>query len=142
MEISIDLYKLCYATGFETLCKMYDAGMITREQLNDVSYYWKQANKQTYKFELNCFNDGNNCFEDIVIINVDKLEASHGHTMMPFKDLYELSTTDQDDRVQMIYNCLETVLKIRTKFGMPIQSTEVLMNITKSVIAHIKEQKA
>ena len=62
MKTEIDLLSLCGTLGFEAIQKMFDAHMIKRDQLEHVSYMWKQANKETYKIIVKSFNDGNNEF--------------------------------------------------------------------------------
>ena len=70
MKSEIDLLKLCGVLGYEAIQKIFDNHMINREQLDNVSYMWKQANKDKYKIIVKSFNDGNNEFEEIVYISI------------------------------------------------------------------------
>ena len=119
MKAEIDLIKLCGVLGYESIQKMYDSHMINREQLEHVSYMWKQANKETYKIVVKSFNDGNNEFEEIVYINPnDMLDVVYQHTQGGESTLKEVLLSKDKFIVNKMLSALNTVLNLRLKFDM------------------------
>ena len=119
MKAEIDLIKLCGVLGYESIQKMYDSHMIDREQLEHVSYMWKQANKETYKIVVKSFNDGNNEFEEIVYINPnDMLNVVYQHTQGGESTLEQVLLSKDKFIVDKMLSALNTVLNLRLKFDM------------------------
>ena len=93
--------------------------MINREQLEHVSYMWKQANKETYKIVVKSFNDGNNEFEEIVYINPnDMLDVVYQHTQGGESTLEQVLLSKDKFIVDKMLSALNTVLNLRLKFDM------------------------
>ena len=119
MKTEIDLLKLCGLFGYESIQKMYDSNMINREQLEHVSYMWKQVNKKTYKIVVKSFNDGNNEFEEIVYINPeDVLDVVYQHTQGGECTLKQVLLSEDKFIVDKMLSALNTVLNLRLKFDM------------------------
>lgn len=119
MKTEFDLLKLCSVLGFEAIQKMFDSHMINREQLEHVSYMWKQANKATYKIIVKSFNDGNNEFEEIVYINPnDVLDVSYQHTQGGTVTIEQVLVSKNKFIADKMLSALNTVLKLRSQFNM------------------------
>lgn len=119
MNIEVDLCRLCGVLGFEAIQKMFDAAMINREQLNNISYMWKQANKETYKIIVKSFNDGNNEFEEIVYINPNNmLEIVYQHTQGGETTIEQVLQTKDRFIADKMLSALNNVLNLRLSFGM------------------------
>lgn len=119
MKSEVDLLKSCGVLGYESIQKMYDSHMINREQLEHVSYMWKQANKETYKIVVKSFNDGNNEFEEIVYINPnDMLGVVYQHTQGGECTLEQVLENQDKFIVDKMLSALNTVLGLRLKFNM------------------------
>ena len=119
MKVEIDLIKLCGVLGYESIQKMYDSHMINREQLEHVSYMWKQANKETYKIVVKSFNDGNNEFEEVVYFNPnDMLDIVYQHTQGGESTLEQVLLRKDKFIVDKMLSALNTVLDLRLKFNM------------------------
>ena len=133
MKSEIDLIKLCGALGYESIQKMFDSNMINREQLEYVSYMWKQANKETYKIIVKSFNDGNNEFEEIVYINPeDVLDVVYQHTQGGECTLKQLLVNQDAFIVGKMLSALNTVLNLRLKFGMECTKIKCAILILKN----------
>lgn len=119
MKTEIDLLNLCGTLGFEAIQKMFDAHMINREQLEHVSYMWKQANKETYKIIVKSFNDGNNEFEEIVYINPNyMLDITYQHTQGGEHTIEQVLQSKDKFIANKMLSALNTVLDLRLKFNM------------------------
>ena len=119
MKSEVDLIKLCGVLGYESIQKMYDSHMINREQLEHVSYMWKQANKETYKIIIKSFNDGNNEFEEIVYVNPnDMLGVVYQHTQGGESTLEQVLLSKDKFMADKMLSALNTVLNLRLKFDM------------------------
>ena len=119
MKTEIDLLSLCGTLGFEAIQKMFDANMINREQLNKVSYMWKQSNKETYKIIVKSFNDGNNEFEEIVYINPSNLfDVVYQHTQGGETTIEQVLQSKDKVIADKMLSALNTVLNLRLKFNM------------------------
>ena len=119
MKTEIDLLKLCGVLGYEAIQTMFDNYMINREQLEHVSYMWKQANKATYKIIVKSFNDGNNEFEEIIYINPnDMLDIVYQHTQGGESTLEQVLLSKDKFKADKMLSALNTVLDLRLKFNM------------------------
>lgn len=119
MKTEIDLLSLCGTLGFEAIQKMFDSHMISREQLNHVSYMWKQANKETYTIIVKSFNDGNNEFEEIVYINPNnKLDITYQHTQGGENTIEQVLQSKDEFVADKMLSALNTVLNLRLSFNM------------------------
>ena len=119
MKTEIDLLNLCGALGFEAIQKMFNANMINREQLNNVSYMWRQANKETYKIIVKSFNDGNNEFEEIVYINPNNmLDIIYQHTQCNDVTIEQVLQSKDKFIADKMLSALNTVLNLRLQFNM------------------------
>lgn len=119
MKTEIDLLNLCGALGFEAIQKMFDTHMINREQLNNVSYMWTQANKETYKIIVKSFNDGNNEFEEIVYINPNNmLDIIYQHTQGGETTIEQVLQSKDKFIADKMLSALNTVLNLRLSFNM------------------------
>ena len=98
---------------------MFDANIINREQLNYVSYMWKQANKETYKIVVKSFNDGDNEFEEVVYINPnDMLEITYQHTHGVETTIEQVLQSKDKFIADKMISALNTVLNLRLQFNM------------------------
>ena len=119
MKSEVDLLKLCGVLGYEAIQKMFDSHMVSREQLEHVSYMWKQANKETYKIVIKSFNDGNNEFEEIVYINPEDMsDVVYQHTQGGELTLEEVLASKDKFTADKMLAALSTVLNLRLKFNM------------------------
>lgn len=119
MKTEINLLSLCGTLGFEAIQKMFDSHMINREQLNHVSYMWKQANKETYKIIVRSFNDGNNEFEEIVYINPnDMLDIVYQHTQGGENTIEQVLQSKDKFIADKMLSALNTVRDLRLQFNM------------------------
>ena len=119
MKSEIDLLKLCGVLGYEAIQKIFDNHMINREQLDNVSYMWKQANKDKYKIIVKSFNDGNNEFEEIVYINPnDVLDVVYQHTQGGESTIEQVLISKDKFVADKMLSALNTVLKLRSQFNM------------------------
>ena len=119
MKSEVDLLKLCGVLGYESIQKMYDSNMINREQLEYVSYMWKQVYKKTYKIVVKSFNDGNNEFEEIVYINPeDVLDVVYQHTQGGECTLKQVLLNEDNFIADKMLSALNTVLNLRLRFDM------------------------
>lgn len=119
MKSETDLLKLCGVLGYESIQKMYDSHMINRDQLEYVSYMWKQVNKKTYKIIVKSFNDGNNEFEEIVYINPnDMLDVVYQHTQGGESTLEQVLSIKDKFIANKMLSALNTVKNLREAFGM------------------------
>lgn len=133
MKTEIDLLNLCGALGFEAIQKMFDAHMINRDQLNHVSYTWKQANKETYKIIVKSFNDGNNEFEEIVYINPNNmLDITYQHTQGGERTIEQVLQSKDKFIADKMLSALNTVLDLRLKFGMECTSIKCTIMVLKN----------
>lgn len=118
MKTEIDLLNLCGTLGFEAIQKMFDAHMINRDQLNHVSYMWKQANKETYKIVVKSFNDGNNEFEEVVYINPNNmLDITYQHTQGGEATIEQVLQSKDKFVAAKMLSALNTVLNLRLSFN-------------------------
>ena len=137
MNIQIDLYKLCGTLGFEAIQKMFDANMVNRDQLNNVSYMWKQANKGSYDITVRSVNDGNNTYDEIVYFDIKSpLLASHSHTMSENITLAECINNIDTKRLKLILDGLETIKNLREMFGMPTSMLNMSIAVAKRYLAN------
>ena len=128
MNTQIDLLSLCGVLGFEAIQNMFDANMINREQLEHVSYMWKQANKETYKIVLKSFNDGNNEWEEVVYINIKSLTEIEYHHTQAQAVTFEQVIDNKDKRVaDKMISALNTVVKMRKQFKMTTSTAEIMI---------------
>lgn len=119
MKTEINLLNLCGTLGFDAIQKMFDSNMINREQLDHVSYMWKQANKETYKIIVKSFNDGNNEFEEIVYINPNNLfDITYQHTQGGESTIEQVLQTKDKFIADKMLSALKTVLDLRLSFNM------------------------
>ena len=119
MKSEIDLIKLCGVVGMESIRAMFDNHMINRDQLEHVSYMFKQANKDTYKIIVKSFNDGNNEFEEIVYINPnDVLDVSYQHTQGGMMTIEQVLVSKDKFIADKMLSALKTVFELRSKFNM------------------------
>ena len=123
MNTQIDLLNLCGVLGFEAIQNMFDANMINREQLEHVSYMWKQVNKKTYKITVRSFNDGNSEFEEIVYIDpCDVMEVNYQHTQGGEQSLESVIINQDKYIAEKMLSALNSVLKMRQQFNMSCSS--------------------
>lgn len=133
MKTEIDLIKLCGVLGYEAIEKMYDSHMINRDQLEHVSYMWKQVNKETYKIIVKSFNDGNNEFEEVVYINPDDmLDVVYQHTQGGESTLEQVLLSKDKFIADKMLSALKTVLDLRLKFGMECAKIKCAVLILKN----------
>lgn len=133
MKSEVDLLKLCGVLGYEAIQKMFDSNMINREQLNHVSYMWKQANKETYKIIVKSFNDGNNEFEEIVYINPnDILDVVYQHTQGGESKLEQVLLSKDKFIANKMLSSLNTVMDLRLKFNMECTSIKCAILVLKN----------
>lgn len=119
MKTEVDLLSLCGTLGYEAIQKMFDSHMINRDQLNHVSYMWKQANKETYKIIVKSFNDGNNEFEEIVYINPNNmLDIVYQHTQGGEMTIEQVLKSEDKFISDKMLSALNTVLNLRLQFNM------------------------
>lgn len=119
MKTEVDLLNLCGTLGFEAIQKMFDVHMINRDQLNHISYMWKQANKETYKIIVKSFNDGNNEFEEIVYINPNNmLDITYQHTQGGESTIEQVLQSKDKFIADKMLSALNTVLNLRLQFNM------------------------
>ena len=133
MKTDIDLLQLCGALGFEAIQKLFDACMINRDQLNDVSYMWKQANKETYKIIVKSFNDGNNEFEEIVYINPNNmLDITYQHTQGGESTIEHVLQSKDEFIADKMLSALNTVLNLRLQFNMKCTDIKCAIMVLKN----------
>lgn len=134
MKSEVDLLKLCGVLGYGAIQSMFDSNMINREQLEHVSYMWKQVNKETYKIIVKSFNDGNNEYEEIVYINPnDTLDVVYQHTQGGECTLKHVLANQDDFIVGKMLSALNTVLNLRLKFGMECTKIKCAILILKNI---------
>ena len=133
MKSEVDLLKLCGVLGYEAIQKMFDSHMVSREQLEHVSYMWKQANKETYKIIVKSFNDGNNEFEEVVYINPnDMSDIIYQHTQSDEITLEQVLSSKDKFIADKMLSALNTVLDLRLKFGMECTKIKCAILILKN----------
>lgn len=134
MKYEVDLLKLCGVLGYESIQKMYDSHMINREQLEHVSYMWKQANKETYKIIIKSFNDGNNEFEEIVYINPnDMLDIVYQHTQGGEITIEQVLLSKDMFIAEKMLSALNTVLNLRLSFNMKCKDIKCAILVLKNL---------
>lgn len=133
MKTEIDLLNLCGLFGFEAIQKMFDSNMINRDQLNHVSYMYKQVNKETYKIIVKSFNDGNNEFEEVVYINPnDMLDITYQHTQGGESTIEQVIKCKDSFIAEKMLSALNTVLNLRLSFGMNCTDIKCAIMILKN----------
>lgn len=133
MKPEIDLLKLCGVLGYEAIQKMFDSNMINREQLNHVSYMWKQVNKETYKIVVKSFNDGNNEFEEVVYINPnDMLDIIYQHTQGGESTIEQVLLSKDKFMTDKMLSALNTVLNLRLQFNMECTNIKCAILVLKN----------
>lgn len=133
MKTEIDLLKLCGTLGFEAIRNMFDANMINREQLEHVSYMWKQVNKATYQIIVKSFNDGNNEFEEIVYINPnDMMDIVYQHTQGGENTIEQVLQSKDKFIADKMLSALNTVLDLRLSFNMKCTDIKCAIMVLKN----------
>lgn len=130
MKAEIDLLKLCSVVGIEAIQTMFDSHMIKREQLEHVTYMFKQATKETYKIIVKSFNDGNNEFEEVVYINPNNvLDTSYHHTQGGTVTIEQVLNSKDMVIADKMLSALKTVFELRSKFNMDNKNIKCAMLI-------------
>ena len=137
LSTTIDLCNTFVTIGENNLSKMVDAGIIEKSDFLDVLFLYKQANKDSYSFNMNCVNDGNNTYEDTIYISVKDLsKIGHAHTMTSYKTMFDLMQEGQDKELKMILNSIQHVIGLRKKFKMSLHFLEVA---EKAISQHLEK---
>lgn len=126
LTANIDLCNTFVTIGEDAMSKMVDAGIITKADFLDVLFLNKQASKDSYVFNMNCVNDGNNTYEDTIYVSVKDLsKIGHAHTMTSYKTMFDLMQEKQDKELKMILDSIKHVIELRKKFKMSLHFLEV-----------------
>lgn len=134
--VAVNVNHLLGSMGKEAFLAMNSTmQLVSGDELKAMLYMFDLANKSSFTVEMNCVNDGNNSFSDVVIIKEDFAECGHYHDHMKYMGMNELIEFPNVDRLDLILRAVNSVIKQREVFNLDNVSFKLTQRLVASLIA-------